>query len=314
MKTILLLIVGFISVAQAELFVGEVNQPLEFDIKTAGFYKITLEGHLVIDLTGPAQWDATLTTLIDSKPVLNPTFHISSDAKSASSPEESKSDIHPFKIGHYTISGSILTGGEQANRITSTSRSTWKYTVKSAEEIDYRNSIGDLQQSIDQRGTDLVSVKNDIATLQSAVADQNKGISDQVTALKKQADTATQNAASQSAQQTDAVLSAVSMSQQHLNDTANQNTATILSAVNGVSQQVSGVSSQVTTVNNNVTSGNKQNQTLGIIGISLGTAGLGAGIGMPLMMEHRNDGSTDVSGSLDSDKDSINYVAPGKGD
>lgn len=288
MKTILLLIVGFISVAQAELFVGEVNKPLEFDIKTAGFYKITLEGHLVIDLTGPAQWDATLTTLIDSNPVLNPTFHLSSDAKSASSPEESKRDIHRFEIGHYTISGSILTGGEQANRITSTSRSTWKYTVNSAEEIDYRNSIGDLQKSIDQKGTDIAGVKNDIATLQSAVADQNKGLSEQVTALKKQADKAS--------------------------DDNTQSTATILSAVNGVSQQVSGLSSQVTTVNNNVTSGNKQNQTLGIIGISLGTAGLGAGIGMPLMMEHRNDGSTDVSGSLDSDKDSINYVAPGKGD
>lgn len=285
MKRMLLLIVGFISVAHADLFVGEVNTPLGIDVKIDGYYKITLEGHLIIDLSSGGVWDATLTTLIDANAVTNPAFHLSSESTNIVSPEESKSDIHHFEIGHHTISGSISTGGPQADRIASTSNSTWKYTVKSAEEIDYRNSIGNLQNSIDQQGTNVASLKNDIATLQAATADQNKGLSDQVANLKNQVDITTQNVASQSAQQTDAVLSAIN-----------------------------GVSSQVTTINNNVMSGNKQNQTLEIIGISLGTAGLGAGVGIPLMMEHRNDGNTDVSESLNSDKDSINYVAPGKGD
>lgn len=280
MKTILLFIVGLIAAAHAELFVGEVNAPLSFPVTTAGYYKIELEGNIVFDvLFGGGDWEINLQTLVDGVPVPTPFIH-TTDVNSA----KSTTNIKSFSTGQHTISATITVAGNHPERA-SANRSIWKYTVKSAEEIDYRNSIGNLQRSIDQQGTNVANLKNDIATLQAATADQNKGLSDQVANLKNQVDTASQNAASQSAQQTDSILS----------------------AINGVSQQV-------TTVNNNVTTGNKQNQTLGIIGISLGTAGLGAGIGMPLMMEHRNDGSTDVSGSLDSDKDSINYVAPGKGD
>ena len=309
MKTILLLIVGFISVAQAELFVGEVNTPLSFPVTTAGYYKIELEGNIIFDVIyGGGDWEINLQTVVDGDTVLIPFIH-----KTETSSSMSKTNIKSFSAGQHTISATITVAGNHPERA-SANRSTWKYTVKSAEEIDYRNSLGNLQQSIDQQGTNVANLKNDIATLQAATADQNKDLSDQVANLKNQVDTASQNAAGQSAQQTDAVLSSINMSQQRLNNAANQNTATILSAFTGVSQQVSGVSSQLNTVNNNVTSGNKQNQTLGIIGISLGTAGLGAGVGIPFMMEHRNDGSTDVSGSLDSDKESINYVAPGKGD
>jgi|GEM_PF-6312551 len=281
MKTfqiLLLLILGVISLAHAELFVGEVNKPLEFDIKTAGFYKIELEGHLLVDLSSGGQWEVTLTTLINSVPVDNPTFHMVSESTSVDGPEESKSDIHKFEVGHYTISGTISTGGSQADRITSTSRSTWKYTVRSAEEIDYRNSIGDLQRSVDQRGSDIAGVKNDIATLQGAVSGNN-GLADQVNSLKKQTD--------------------------KFSDDSAQSTALILSAINGVSQQVN-------TVNNNVTGGNKTNQTLGIIGLSLGAAGLTAGVGIPLFLKSENN--TDVSGSLNSDRENVNYVSPGKGD
>ncbi|MBM3611252.1 MAG: hypothetical protein FJX18_07035 [Alphaproteobacteria bacterium] len=276
MKRILLLIVGFISIAHAELFVGEVNKPLEFDVTTAGYYKVTLDAHLIIELSSAAIWEASLSTIADSVTLENPIIHSIGNIT-----EETKSDIRKFEVGHHTISASLTTGGPEAYRITSTSKSTWKYTVRSAEEIDYRNSIGDLQKSVDQSGTDIAGVKNDIATLQGAMSDQNKGLTDQLDNLKKQVDQSSANNA--------------------------QNTALILSAINGVS-------GQVTTVNNNVTGGNKTNQTLGIIGLSLGAAGLAAGVTIPLLMKNHPGDSTDVSSSLDSDKESINYVAPAKQD
>lgn len=281
MKKILLFIIGLISVGHTELFVGEVNKPLEFDIKTAGYYKITLEGHLLIDANYGGDWEVTLTTLVDTIAVTNPIFHLISEPTNVDGPEESKSDIRRFEVGHHTVSGSISTAGSHVERITSTSRSTWKYTVRSAEEIDYRNSIGDLQKSIDQRGTDIAGIKNDIATLQAATSDQNKGITDQVDSLKKQTD--------------------------KISGDNTQSTALILSAINGVSQQVN-------TVNNNVTGGNQTNQTISIIGLSLGAVGLAAGATIPLLMKHHPENSTDVSESLDSDKESANYVAPGKGE
>lgn len=279
MKTILLLIIGFISLAHAELFVGEVNKPLEFDVKTTGFYKIELEGNIVFDVIfGGGDWEINLSTLINSNSVSSPSIHVS--ANNFDQYEKTKSDIHRFDVGHYTISANVKIGGNHPERV-SADKTTWQYTVKSAEEIDYRNSIGDLQKSIDQRGSDINGVKNDIATLQAATSDQNKGLIDQVASLKKQTD--------------------------KISDDNAQGTALILSAINGVSQQVN-------TVNNNVTGGNQTNQTISIIGLSLGAAGLAAGVTIPLLMKHHPENSTDVSGSLDSDKESANYVAPGKGD
>lgn len=274
MKTILLFIVGFISVAHAELFVGEVNTPLSFNITTAGYYKIELEGNIVFDvLFGGGDWEINLQTLVDSAPTPIPFIH-TTDVNNA----KSTTTINYFSTGQHIISATISVVGNHPERA-SANRSTWKYTVKSAQEIDYRNSIGDLQNSLNQQGTNVASLKNDVATLQAATTDQSKGLTDQVASLKKQTD--------------------------KLSDDSAQSTAVILSAINGVSQQVN-------TVNNNVTTGNTKNQTLGIIGISLGAVGIGAGVGVPLLMKSEN--STDVSASLDSDKESINYVSPGKGD
>lgn len=279
MKTIFLLIFSFISIAHAELFVGDFNKPLEFDIKTAGYYKIELEADVLYDeIYGGEDWEIDLSTLIDGTAA--PKLYFIVKAAYGKHTEKNTTDIQRFEIGHHTISATVKTLGNHPERV-STDKTTWKYTVRSAEELDYRNSIGDLQKSIDQRGTDIAGVKNDIATLQAATSNQSQGIADQVASLKKQTD--------------------------KLSDDNTQSTALILSGINGVSQQV-------TTVNNNVTGGNQTNQTISVIGLSLGAAGLAAGVTIPLLMKHHSEDSTDVSSSLDSDKESANYVAPGKGD
>lgn len=277
MKIILLFIVGFISVARAELFVGDFNKPLEFDIKTAGYYKIELEADVLYnEIYGGEDWEIDLSTLIDATAAQNLYFIVK--AAYGKHTEKNTTDIYHFEIGHHTISATVKVGGNHPERV-SADKTAWKYTVRSAEEIDYRNSIGDLQKSVDQKGTDIAGVKNDIATLQGAVSNQNSGLADQVNNLKKQTD--------------------------KISDDNAQSTALILSAINGVS-------GQVTTVNNNVTGGNKTNQTLSIIGLSLGAAGLTAGVGIPLFLKSENN--TDVSGSLNSDRESVNYVSPAKGD
>lgn len=276
LQILLLPILGFISLAHAELFVGDFNKPLEFDIKTAGNYKIELEADVLYnEIYGGEDWEIDLSTLIDATAAQNLYFIVK--AAYGKHTEKNTTDIYHFEVGHHTISATVKVGGNHPERV-SADKTAWKYTVKSAEEIDYRNSIGDLQKSVDQRGSDIAGVKNDIATLQGAVSGNN-GLADQVTSLKKQTD--------------------------KLSDDSAQSTALILSAINGVSQQV-------TTVNNNVTGGNKTNQTLGIIGLSLGAAGLTAGVGIPLFLKSENN--TDVSGPLNSDRESVNYVSPGKGD
>lgn len=91
------------------------------------------------------------------------------------------------------------------------------------------------------------------------------------------------------------------------NDVTN-GTGLILKAINGVSQQVNGV-------NNNVTTGNSQNQTLGIIGVSLGGVALGASIGIPLIMKtmsHTNEVEVNVVDSLETDRESLFYISPGQ--
>lgn len=276
LQILLLPILGFISLAHAELFVGDFNKPLEFDIKTAGNYKIELEADVLYnEIYGGEDWEIDLSTLIDATAAQNLYFIVK--AAYGKHTEKNTTDIYHFEVGHHTISATVKVGGNHPERV-SADKTAWKYTVKSAEEIDYRNSIGDLQKSVDQRGSDIAGVKNDIATLQGAVSGNN-GLADQVAILKKQTD--------------------------KISDDSAQSTALILSAINGVSQQV-------TTVNNNVTGGNKTNQTLGIIGLSLGAAGLTAGVGIPLLLKSENN--TDVSGSLNSDRESVNYVSPGKGD
>ena len=71
-KIFLLLIIGALT-AHAELFVGEVDTPLGFDITTAGYYKIDLEGNIVFNvLYGGGDWEITLTTLVDANPIKIP--------------------------------------------------------------------------------------------------------------------------------------------------------------------------------------------------------------------------------------------------
>lgn len=493
MKKIVLLIIGFISLAHGELFVGDFNKPLEFDIKTAGYYKIELEANVLYnEIYGGEDWEIDLSTAIDATVAQNLYFVVK--AAYGKRNEKNTTDIYRFKVGHHTIAATVKVGGNHPERV-SADKTAWKYTVRSAEEIDYRNSIGDLQNKIttlqsnlDDQGsstaaslatqskqlsdlsTDLNTLKSNIlssnsemkeallekieglqkqlvdteeaafaaigrelskiegrvddqgAATATSLAVQSKQLSDlstdlntlrsniltsnsemkaalleKIADLQKQlvdieqsslralqnqlnklqnslddqgastsSNLATQNRelssmkaalvsiesllvddaplkndirakiitlqdqALQIQKTLDALMAIdhhistldehVATGNQHVIDSMNQHvsaenqtmTTLIKNNQNAVLEAVDGLSNQISTVNNNVTTGNRQNQTLGIIGISLGTAAVGAATVPLLMKSMYPSGDSESLESLDTDRESINYVSPGK--
>ncbi len=169
-----------------------------------------------------------------------------------------------------------------------------------------QGQLTNLQNSVDAQGASatanftaqsqqLSSINSLLTTIQSSLFISNNTIKqsylDQISLLKSQAI------------KIQKTIDALSVINSHITS----GTGLILGAIHGVSQQVN-------TVNNNVTTGNSQNQTLGIVGVSLGGAALGAVIGVPLLMKAmsptNSETEVNVVDSLETDRESLDYISP----
>lgn len=323
-----LLIIGmFASVAHAEPIYGQANQPLTFTNSHTNsvYYSIKLEANMIIDFASipgyPEGGYVVVTTLLDSNTISEPNL--------SGVGSMTNSGLCLISPGSHTITSSSNLVVPNSHPASIDLLSTISFTVEAEEYPDYTQILGDLQtqltslqSNVNNQGTatatslasqnqQLTIISSSIAMLQSVLLTNKKKLkhsfSDKISSLKDQA-VQLQTTLAGINQQLSKVDTDVNTGNQGVSNSATQNTAAILSAINGVSQQV-------TAVNNNVTTGNKQNQTLEIIGISLGAAGIGAGVGIPFLMKSMNDpnSETDVNvvKSPESDRESINYVSTG---
>lgn len=124
----------FVNLDDTNVFIGEQNKPLEFDITTPGFYEINLNTQLNIGGLAAREGSAVLTTLINDKDIL-----LTCVATGGIPVSASRNSLHYFSPGHYQITAKINLYTSSGNNVDSsnsywmnTDNSIWFYSIKLA--------------------------------------------------------------------------------------------------------------------------------------------------------------------------------------